>query len=175
MASQNVLHDYLQKGLDLVFVGFNPSLKSAEVGYYYAGPNNQFWKFLYECGLTDRLLTPKEDRLLLDYGIGVTDIVKGRATRGIGDLKDDEYVDGFDVLKEKLRKYKPKVVCFNGKSGYAKVIKEKREYGLQDETLEGAILYLAPSTSGALPMPRAEKLAHYVALKYLVDDVKGAL
>jgi double-stranded uracil-DNA glycosylase len=173
MASENVLHDYLRVGLDLVFVGFNPSLKSAEVGYYYAGRNNQFWPFLCECGLTDRLLKPEEDRLLLDYGIGVTDIVKGRATRGIADLEDGEYVDGFEVLKEKLRTYQPKVVCFNGKSGYVKAIKEKREYGLQDELLEGAVLFLAPSTSGALPMPRAEKLAHYVALKYLVDDVKG--
>jgi len=173
MASQNVLQDYLRVGLDLVFVGFNPSLKSAEVGYYYAGRNNQFWPFLYESGLVDRLLTPEEDRLLLDYDIGVTDIVKGRATRGIGDLKDGEYVDGFEVLKEKLRTYQPKVVCFNGKSGYVKALKKKCEYGLQDETLEGAVLFLAPSTSGALPMPRAEKLAHYVALKNLVDNVKG--
>lgn len=173
MALKNVLQDYLQPGLDLVFVGFNPSLTSAEVGYYYAGRNNQFWPFLNESGLTDRLLKPEEDRLLLDYGIGVTDIIKGRATRGIGDLKGDEYVDGFDVLNKKLRKYKPRVVCFNGKSGYVKVVKEKRDYGLQDERIEGAVLFLAPSTSGALPMPRAEKLAYYVALKNLADDVKG--
>jgi TDG/mug DNA glycosylase family protein len=173
MASENVLRDYLRIGLDLVFVGFNPSLKSAEVGYYYAGRNNQFWPFLYESGLTNRLLKPEEDHLLLDYGIGVTDIVKGRATRGIGPLTDDEYVCGFDVLKKKLRKFKPHVVCFNGKSGYVKVIKEKRAYGLQEETLEGAILFLAPSTSGALPMPRATKLAYYCALKKIVDGVKG--
>ena len=172
MASQNVLKDYLKVGLDLVFVGFNPSLKSAEVGYYYAGRNNQFWPFLYACGLTDRLLKPEEDRLLLDYGIGVTDMVKGRATRGIGPLKDHEYVRGFDVLRAKLRKYKPRVVCFNGKSGYIKVVGERRDYGLQDETLDGAVLFLAPSTSGALPIPRAEKLAYYCALKKVVDEVK---
>lgn len=175
MAPKNVLQDYLKPGLDLVFVGFNPSLKSAEVGYYYAGRNNQFWQFLYEAQLTDRLLKPEEDHLLLDYGIGVTDIIKGRATRGIGDLQNDEYVDGFGVLNNKLRKYKPRVVCFNGKSGYVKVVKEKRDYGLQTEQLEGAILFFAPSTSGALPMPRAEKLAYYVALKKLVDEVKGKM
>lgn len=173
MSEKNVLQDYLKRGLDLVFVGFNPSLRSAEVGYYYAGRNNQFWPFLYESGLTDRLLKPEEDHLLLDYNIGVTDIIKGRATRGIGDLQNEEYIGGFCVLKEKLCKYKPRVVCFNGKSGYAKVVREKRDYGLQDEKIEGAVLFLAPSTSGAFPVPRAEKLAYYVALKNLVDDVKG--
>lgn len=173
MVQENVLQDYLKHGLDLVFVGFNPSLRSAEVGYYYAGRNNQFWPFLYESGLTDRLLTPEEDRLLLDYGIGVTDIIKGRATRGIGELKDNEYVGGFEILKKKLRKFKPRVVCFNGKSGYVKAIGKKRDYGLQTEMIEDAILFLAPSTSGALPMPRAEKLAYYITLKKLVDDVKG--
>lgn len=175
MALKNVLQDYLQPDLDLVFVGFNPSLRSAEIGRYYAGRNNQFWPFLFEAGFTDRQLRPEEDHLLLDYGIGVTDIVKGRATRGIGDLVDGEYVDGFDVLCAKVQKYQPHVVCFNGKSGYAKVTQKKCEYGLQDEKLEGAILFLAPSTSGALPMPRAEKLAYYVALRKLVDDVKGNL
>ena len=103
----------------------------------------------------------------------MTDIIKGRATRGIGPLTDDEYVRGFGVLKKKLRKYKPRVVCFNGKSGYVKVVHKKREYGLQEETLEGAVLFLAPSTSGALPIPRVEKLAYYCALKKVVDDVKG--
>ena len=167
--AENVLPDYLQKGLDLVFVGFNPSLKSAEIGYYYAGRGNQFWPFLFESGLTDRLLTPQEDRQVLGYGIGLTDIVKGRATRGIGDLTGADYDSGFDVLLNKIQKYQPKVVCFNGKSGYAKVVGEKREYGLQDELLEGARLFLAPSTSGALPMPRGEKLGYYCALKVLID------
>lgn len=167
--AENVLPDYLQSGLDLVFVGFNPSLKSAEIGYYYAGRGNQFWPFLFEAGLTDRLLTPQEDAQILDYNIGVTDIVKGRATRGIGDLTGNEYVLGFEVLREKIQRYGPRVICFNGKSGYVKVIGGKRAYGLQDEMLEGAKLFLAPSTSGALPMPRAEKLSYYKELKSLID------
>jgi TDG/mug DNA glycosylase family protein len=174
MHPENVLKDYLQPGLDLVFVGFNPSLRSAEVGFYYAGRNNQFWPFLFESGLTDRVLKPEEDKLLLDYNIGLTDIVKGRATRGSGDLSASEYASGFDVLRKKLGTYRPRVVCFNGKSGYAKEVGTKRDYGLQTEKLEGATLFLAPSTSGALPLPRAEKLAYYMALKQIVDAVKGS-
>ena len=41
-----VVPDYLRVGLNLVFVGFNPSLKSAEIGHYYAGRGNQFWPFV---------------------------------------------------------------------------------------------------------------------------------
>ncbi len=170
--AEHVLPDYLHAGLNLVFVGFNPSLKSAEIGHYYAGRGNQFWPFLYEAGLTDRLLTPREDATILKYNIGLTDIVKGRATRGIGDLTDDDYRSGFQRLQKKMRLYRPRVICFNGKSGYAKVIGEQRDYGLQDELLEGAKLFLAPSTSRALPMPRTEKLRHYRNLKLLVDACK---
>jgi len=164
-----VLPDYLKDRLNLVFVGFNPSLRSAELGHYYAGRGNQFWPFLFEVGLTDRRLMAEEDYRILGYGIGLTDIVKGRATRGIGDLKNGEYVDGFDVLREKIRKYRPRVVCFNGKSGYGKVTGKTCGYGLQDARFEGAMLFLAPSSSGALPMKRAEKLGHYRNLKQIVD------
>ena len=165
-----VLPDYLRAGLNLVFVGFNPSLTSAAIGHYYAGRGNQFWPFLFEAGLTDRLLLPRQDAEILDYNIGLTDIVKGRATRGIGDLTDDDYRSGFDALRQKVQMYRPRIVCFNGKTGYAKVMGGRRDYGLQDELIEGAELFLAPSTSGALPMPRAEKLRYYRALKSLVDE-----
>lgn len=169
----NVLPDYLRSNLDLVFVGFNPSMKSAALGYYYAGPGNQFWPFLYEAQLTPVRLYPQDDRCVLDYHIGLTDIVKGRATRGIHDLTDSEYTSGFDMLHQKIQKYQPRVVCFNGKSGYTKHRGEKRDYGLQTECIENALLFLAPSTSGALPMPRAEKLAYYIELKALIERIKS--
>ena len=162
-----MLPDYLTPGLDLVFVGFNPSLKSARVGHYYAGPGNQFWPFLFRAGFTDRLLRPEEDRLILAYGIGLTDLVK-RATRGIGDLAVADYRSGFPALLEKLDQAQPRWVCFNGKSGYNTVLKKRADYGRQAEDLAGAEVFLAPSTSGAMRMPRAEKLRHYRDLYGLV-------
>ena len=36
------LPDYLTPGLDLVFVGINPGMKSAAAGHHYAGPGNQW-------------------------------------------------------------------------------------------------------------------------------------
>src|SRR5207244_10764411 len=70
------LPDYLQAGLRLVFVGFNPSMRSAAVGHYYAGPGNLFWPLLYESGLLPTPLTYAEDARILEFGIGLTDPVK---------------------------------------------------------------------------------------------------
>ena len=163
-----VLPDYLKPGLDVVFVGLNPSLKSAEVGHYYAGPGNQFWPFLYEAGFTDRRLRPDEDGLLLSYGIGLTDFVK-RTTRGIGDLPDTEFGDGLGGVQSKIEQFRPRIVCFNGKSGY-QATAGNCDYGLHDKDWDSIPLYVAPSTSGALPMKRDEKLAHYMAVKAILEE-----
>ena len=40
--------DHLREGLRLLFVGFNPSIGSAETGHHYANPNNRFWRIIHE-------------------------------------------------------------------------------------------------------------------------------
>lgn len=160
------LPDLLAAHLDIIFVGLNPSLKSAQLGHYYAGPGNQFWPFLYQAGFTDRQLTPQEDASLLDYGIGLTDVVK-RATRGVNDLAKREFTPGLDGLREKLAKYRPRMIAFNGKTGYQSAIGRRIEYGLQSDALEGIPVFVCPSTSGALPMPREEKLDHFKEVRRL--------
>lgn len=155
-----MLPDYLRPGLDVVFVGLNPSLKSAELGHYYAGPGNQFWPFLHEAGFTDRLLTPQEDALALDFGIGLTDVVK-RATRGVNDLTRTDFAPGLDVLRQKLAGVTPGLVAFNGKTGYQNALGRRIDYGLQSNAIEGVPVFVCPSTSGALPMPRKEKFAYF--------------
>jgi hypothetical protein len=46
-------------------------------GHYYAGSNNEFWKLLYESGLTKELLVPEQDQELILHGLGLTDLVTG--------------------------------------------------------------------------------------------------
>ncbi len=45
------LPDYLKEGLDIVFVGLNPSLYSVKEGHYFANPHNRFWTALNRSGL----------------------------------------------------------------------------------------------------------------------------
>ena len=75
----SVLPDVLKPGLRVVFCGTAVGSKSARAGAYYAGRGNQFWSVLYRVGLTPRQLEPQEFRLLLQYGIGLTDLAKRRS------------------------------------------------------------------------------------------------
>ena len=44
--------------LQVLFVGINPSLRSAEVGHHFARPGNRFYPALHAAGFTPRQLRP---------------------------------------------------------------------------------------------------------------------
>ena len=48
----------------VLFVGINPSLRSAEVGHHFARPGNRFYPALHAAGFTPRRLRPDEDGTL---------------------------------------------------------------------------------------------------------------
>jgi len=96
------LLDYLQPGLDILFVGINPGLKSAAVGHHFAGRSNRFWKLLFESRLVDEPLTYREDSRLLEWRLGLTNIIS-RTSAGIDALGPGEYRSGLTVLEWKIR------------------------------------------------------------------------
>ena len=140
------LPDYLRVGLDLVFVGLNPGLYSAQVGHYFAFKPNRFWSALSASGLVPEPVGPEDDVRLLDWGIGLTDIVK-RPTSGIHELARREFVHGAKILQTKLILYQPHVVCFVGLTGYQICCGEKRRLGAQLGYFGGASVFVIPSTS----------------------------
>jgi TDG/mug DNA glycosylase family protein len=70
------LPDLLGPHLAVVFVGTAARRRSAEIGAYYAGRGNRFWRTLHEVGITARQYEPHECRDLLALGIGFTDVSK---------------------------------------------------------------------------------------------------
>ncbi len=168
----NEIPDHLRKNLDIVFVGFNPSLKSAETGHHYANPNNRFWKVLYESGLTPRKYSPYEDFKLLDLGYGFTNIV-ARPTKTAAEITKEEYKKGSEILREKLMFYRPRMVCFVGKGVYEQYSGRKKvDWGKQpEETIPGIIDFVAPSTSGLVRMKVDEMIAIYKELNDLKENV----
>src|SRR3981081_989228 len=70
------LPDYLRKGMKLVIVGCNPSESSVRVGHYYAGRVNQFWPVLYKGGVVPEPFDYHDDKRVIEFGIGLTDLVK---------------------------------------------------------------------------------------------------
>lgn len=165
-----ILPDCLRRGLDLVFVGINPGIASVTRGHHYAGPGNHFWPLLYEAGFVPERLTCDDDARLRGYGIGLTNLVE-RASRGIADLSRAEMQAGAERLREKLRRYRPRVVCFNGKAIYDVFAGHQCQLGLQPGRHEGTLVYVMPSTSprGA-SYQRADKLRFFRQLKRIVDQ-----
>jgi len=164
------LPDYLQPGLRLVIVGFNPSMRSAAVGHYYAGPGNLFWPLLFESGLIPVPLTFAEDARILHFGIGLTDLVK-RPTPSSAGLTPDEARAGVAQLQSKLLLHAPRVVCFNGKGVYAWYAHRAVTLGLQPERIGTAQVFVVPSTSARNGhWRRAEKAAYFQELRRLVEQ-----
>lgn len=129
----------IRRFLSLSFpqVGINPGLFAAYKGHHYAGPGNHFWKCLYLSGLIPEQMVAEDDFKLLKMGIGFTNMVE-RSTKGSADLTRKEIKDGAKVLLEKLQRYRPKVVVFNGKLIY-EVFSGKKEFnfGWQKTLVEG--------------------------------------
>ena len=165
------LPDYLRKGMRLVIVGCNPAESSVRVGHYYAGRGNQFWPLLYESGVLPEPLEYRDDKRMIEFGIGMTDLVK-RPTKGVEDLTRQDFAEGRVVLSQKLEEYGPRVVAFNGKLTYEQFAQRKCNYGMQKELLYGARVYVLPSTSGANNKNKSEKLRHFRKLAQLVVRIE---
>jgi TDG/mug DNA glycosylase family protein len=165
------LPDLLQEGLHVLFVGINPGLTSARLGHYYAGPGNLFWKCLYQSGLTPVLLPPREDRRVLEFGIGITDCVK-RASRTASEVRRNEFREGAPELIAKIERYRPRIVCFNGLMGYRSAIDPEGQLGLQPQRLGGAVVFVVPSTSAAnANFTREERVEWFRRLRDLRDEI----
>lgn len=160
-------------------MGINPGYVAAETGRYYAGPGNHFWKCLLQSGLIPEPMSSVDDFRLPEFGIGMTNIV-ARTTRSSADLKPEEIRQGKTILDEKLAKYRPKIVVFNGKEIY-RVYSGKKDFkfGRQPNCVPDtdSDLFVMPSSSARCSqLPRAEdKLPYYRALKKLLDFKKGLL
>ncbi|XP_011500365.1 PREDICTED: G/T mismatch-specific thymine DNA glycosylase-like [Ceratosolen solmsi marchali] len=177
---KNTLKDILEVDLDLVFVGINPSLMAAHTGRYYAGPGNHFYKLLFESKLIPKAVTYEEDYKLLQYKIGLTNIV-ARATRSSADLSKSEIRKGAILVQEKLKHFRPKIAIFNGKCIYEEFVdkfdKSSFCFGLQPNRVGDTALWVVPSSSARCAnFPRMQdKLHFYTSLKKYLAFLKGEI
>jgi TDG/mug DNA glycosylase family protein len=124
------LPDLLCDGLDVVFIGINPSVYSVAQGHYFARKTNRFWPAFSRSvlseparrGLGVEPLQPMHDVMLQDYGIGFTDVVK-RATARADQLNPNEFAAATRDLVAKLETFQPRIACFHGMMGYRPFIR----------------------------------------------------
>ncbi|MBI3910712.1 MAG: mismatch-specific DNA-glycosylase [Armatimonadetes bacterium] len=152
-------------------MGINPGLKSARVGHYYAGPGNLFWHCLYHSRLTPVLLTYQEDYRLLEFGLGVMDCIP-RPTRSASDLRLREFAAAAPVLLVRVERCAPRILCFNGLTGYRGCIDPHARLGRQARLLGPAVAFVVPSTSAAnAGFSRQERLDWFCRLRELRDEL----
>jgi len=166
------LPDHLRSGMRLVIVGCNPGDRSARVGHYYAGRGNEFWPLLHDSGIVPELLDHRDDKRMIEFGIGLTDLVK-RPTRGAEELSREEFAEGRIVLAQKLEQYAPQVVAFNGKAAYENFSQRPCELGLQKQRLYGALVFVLPSTSEKGALGQNGKLRYFRQLARLLGKLQN--
>ncbi|MFJ5762776.1 G/U mismatch-specific DNA glycosylase [Neobacillus sp. NPDC093182] len=166
-----LVDDHIKEDLKILFVGFNPSIRSSETGHHFANPNNRFWRILHEAGLTPRKFEPAEDAKLLDLGMGLTNIV-ARPTKAADEITSKEYKEGKDILRKKIENFKPQVVCFVGKGVYQKYSGTKNvPWGRQDNpVVPDTIDFVAPSSSGLVRMRVEEIVEIYKELCEIIHS-----
>ena len=147
-ATAKTVPDVIGPGLTVLFVGINPGLYSAAVGHHFARPGNRFWPALHEAGFTPRLLLPEEDAELLDWGLGITNLVH-RTAAVASELSAEELRRGRVELEEKVARYAPRWTAFVGIGAYATAFERRAvAIGPQDETIHASRVWVLPNTSG---------------------------
>lgn len=140
--------DLIAPGLNVLFCGINPSLYSAATGHHFARPGNRFWPALRAAGFTDRVLSPWEEKLLLDYGLGITNLVS-RATVAAAELTAVELRRSRQRLMRKIRLYHPRCVAVLGIGAYRLAFESSRAgFGRRPGLLGTATLWVLPNPSG---------------------------
>jgi double-stranded uracil-DNA glycosylase len=157
------LPDYLDYGLDLVFIGINPGLYSVQHGHYFARTTSRFWPAFSASKLSEPVrkglgtdtLRPEHDSALSQFGIGLTDVIK-RPSANAGELSLSEFEEWCPRLLEKLTRYQPRVACFHGLTGFRPFLKFALKVsgrvpvlGAQPEVVGTTRLYVVPNPSPA--------------------------
>lgn len=165
------LRDVIRPGLRVLFIGYNPSLRSADLGHHYAGRSNRFWELLFRSGLTPVKLIPAEDERLLELDFGLTNIVH-RPTKEAAEITVQEYAMGREMLRQVLEHYRPLVACYVGKGVYQAFSGcRKVDWGLQPKSqVSGVVDFVAPSSSGLNRMKLDRQIAIYRQLNELINS-----
>ncbi|MGN6503314.1 MAG: mismatch-specific DNA-glycosylase [Pseudolysinimonas sp.] len=146
--------DLVGPGLRLLFVGINPGLWTAATQTPFAHPGNRFYPALVAAGILPELpgfadgFTDGDRAAFIARGLGITNLVN-RATARADELDRDELRQGADRLRANVALWHPRVVAVVGITAYRDAFSNpKARQGRQEETLDGAELWVVPNPSG---------------------------
>jgi TDG/mug DNA glycosylase family protein len=158
MSAVVTIPDVIAPDLKVLFCGINPGLLSGATGRHFARPGNRFWPALFRSGFTPRLLKPEEQEELLDFGLGITNVV-ARTTAKASELSKEEYVKGGEILRAKVLAQRPAWLAVVGIGAYRIAFAEpKATVGRQARTIGDTKVWVLPNPSGLNAHYTAETL-----------------
>jgi double-stranded uracil-DNA glycosylase len=162
-ARGRTIPDLVAPGLRVLFAGINPSLYSAATGVHFARPGNRFWPALHRSGFTDRQLQPAEQHLLLDVGLGITNVV-ARATARADELDAGELKAGGAVLTAVAADLGVSWLAVLGVTAYRTAFGQPRAaVGPQPALPGGSRMWVLPNPSGLNASYQMDRLAQEFA------------
>lgn len=156
----------------LLIVGVNPSPWTAAVNAPFARPGNRFWPSLHLAGVIEsavdasRGLSPADERMLAERGIGMTNLVS-RPTARADELDDAELRRGGELAVGRVRTMLPRAVAVVGITAFRKAFGAPRaRVGKQDTSRitgwpEGTTLWALPHPSGLNAHETVDSLAEH--------------
>jgi double-stranded uracil-DNA glycosylase len=174
-AQGKTVRDVIAPRLRVLFCGINPGLYTAAVGHHFARPGNRFWPALYAGGFTDRLISPFDERELLQSGYGITNVVM-RATATADQLSREEFRESGRKLAAKVRRYQPAFLAVLGLGAYRTAFEQpKAVIGRQDLMIGETVVWVLPNPSGLNAHYQAKELGLlFCELKTAVDTERSS-
>ena len=142
------LPDIIAEHLTVLFCGINPGMEAAATGHHFAGRANRFWRTVHLAGFTPEEIAPRNDRMILRHGCGLT-LVVGRATARADQVSPQEFFAAAAEFERKVARYAPRFVAFLGKPAYS-ALSGRRDiaWGLQSTYMAGSATWVLPNPSG---------------------------
>jgi TDG/mug DNA glycosylase family protein len=139
--------DLVAPSLSVLFCGINPGLLSGSTGHHFARPGNRFWPALHASGFTPRRLLPAEQRTLLSWGLGITNVVP-RVTARADELTHDELRAGGDRLRATVAAFRPDWLAVLGIGAYRVAFASPRARVGPQPPLGATRVWVLPNPSG---------------------------
>jgi TDG/mug DNA glycosylase family protein len=131
----------------IVFCGMAGAESTKHRDHYYASPGNSFWESMHLSGLTPERLRPHDDHRIIEFGMGLTDLV------GHWDHETNRGWVEIELLVSDIARWQPTWLAFTGKgtAAYAARALGHRKPGLgaTDWEVAGSQVFVLPGTSGA--------------------------
>jgi TDG/mug DNA glycosylase family protein len=115
------------------------------------------------------VLEPSEERELLAYGIGITNLVS-RVTATAKEVSAAELAEGVELLRDKVAQVGPKVLAVLGLGAWRSAVDKRADLGRQPDLFAGAAVYVLPNPSGLQARYQLPELGAFFAEVRLARD-----